>query len=808
VDTKTHQRTNQRGPNTHFIGPATFLFCFLLVCAASAAPARFVPGQILIKPKHGVAEQDFESNLLRHGGRQHHAIHRSNVRVVVVPEASAASVLAELQRDPTIEFAERDYLAEAAFVPNDPYVVAGSEWHLERIQAPQAWDITFGVTNVVIAILDSGINAAHPDLSANTLPGYDFVNGDNDPADDFGHGTAVAGVIAAAGNNGIGVAGVAFGSKILPVKVVDASGFAAYSTLAQGIRYAVDQGARVINISLAGSAPSSTLQDAINYAWSNNVVIVAAAGNGGNSTPQYPAACEHVVAVSATEPDDTLASFSSTGTNIALAAPGDNIWTTSRDLANPYSAWRGTSFASPIVAAVAALIASANASLDNSQIVAVLEQTADDLGVVGPDASFGYGRVNAARAVSIASGLPIDTNPLPPPPVPPVVNIATPTNNFQIVLGASATVAVSAAAGSTNSTVASVQLLANGLALATFSAPPFSVNWKATATGNYLLTAVATADSGLSSTSAPVVVQVFTNPGPVFAALSLRTNGLGAVNPNLNGKQLVVGRTYTVTARPGAGQVFAGWEGIASTSPTLKFVMQPGLAFVAKFVPTPFNPVKGNYTGLVWNTNGVTPGSSGTFTLTVTASGAFSSSVTMGGKRYSSRGLFDINGDATVAIPRRLSPPLVLALHVDLSKGTDEVYGTVNDGGWVAALAGDHSVFSSQANPAPQAGQRAFLLERAESTASTAATGLSKIATNGRASVGGALSDGRKFSVANTLAKNGDYPFYLSLSRGSEVVIGWLNFPAGSSNAAAGTMSWVKTGTNAFAATLQATSAH
>ncbi|MEK7706813.1 MAG: S8 family serine peptidase, partial [Verrucomicrobiota bacterium] len=717
---------------------------------------------------------------------QHHAIHRSNVRVVGVPEASAASILAELQRDPTIEFAERDYLAEAAFVPNDPYVVAGSEWHLERIQAPQAWNISFGSSNVVVAVLDSGINAAHPDLSDQTLPGYDFVWGDNDPADDFGHGTAVAGVIAAAGNNFIGVAGVAFGSKILPVKVMDASGFAAYSTLAQGIRYAVDQGARVINLSLAGSASSSTLQDAINYAWSNNVVIVAAAGNNGNSTPQYPAACEHVVAVSATEPDDTLASFSSTGNHLALAAPGDNIFTTARDLANPYSAWSGTSFASPIIAAVAALIASANALLDNSQIVSVLEQTADDLGVVGPDASFGYGRVNAARAVSVASGIPIDTNP-PPPPIPPTVNIATPTNNSQIVLGASATVTVSAVAGSTNSAITSVQLFANGLALATFSAPPFSVNWKATTTGSYLLTAVATADSGLSSTSAPVVVQILTNPGPVFATLSLQTNGLGSVKPNLNGKQLVVSRTYTVTARPGAGQVFAGWEGIASTSPTLSFMMQPGLALVAKFVPTPFNPVKGNYSGLVWNTNGVTPDSSGTFTLTVTTSGAFSSRVTVGGKRYSLRGLFDINGDATVTIPRSLSSPLAVSLRVDLGNGTDEVYGTINDSGWVAALAGDRRVFNSQVNPAPQAGQRAFLLERAESIASTAATGLSKIATTGRASVGGALNDGRKFSVANTLAKNGDYPFYLSLSKGSEVMIGWLNFPAGSSNAAAGT---------------------
>jgi thermitase len=156
---------------------------------------------------------------------------------------------------------------------------------------------------VVIAILDSGINRAHPDLSGRIVPGFNFVSGTTDTTDDFGHGTAVAGVALAAGNNSVGVAGVAFGCSILPVKVVNGSGFAYYSTIADGIHYAVDQGARVINISIAGSSPSITLQEAVDYAWSNNVIVVAAAGNNSTSDPQYPAACDHVVAVSATEPD-------------------------------------------------------------------------------------------------------------------------------------------------------------------------------------------------------------------------------------------------------------------------------------------------------------------------------------------------------------------------------------------------------------------------------------------------------------------------------------------------------------------------
>src|SRR5947207_6228841 len=165
-----------------------------------------------------------------------------------------------MQNDPDIEFAERDYLAHSCGGINDPYVVSGNEWHLAKIQALQAWAVTIGSSNVVVAILDSGVNAAHPDLAGRLLPGYDFVNDDTDPADDFGHGTAVAGTVVADGNNGLGVAGVAYGCSVLPVKVVDSSGFASYSTIAQGIRFVVDHGARVINLSVAGDSASTTLQ--------------------------------------------------------------------------------------------------------------------------------------------------------------------------------------------------------------------------------------------------------------------------------------------------------------------------------------------------------------------------------------------------------------------------------------------------------------------------------------------------------------------------------------------------------------------
>jgi subtilisin family serine protease len=363
---------------------------------------QFVPGRLLVKPRAQLAKSELIQRLAIQGVTVSINQGPGNLWMVNLPEARVGALLAALRKDPGIEFVERDGIGWAAFVPNDPYVTSGQEWHLEKIQAFQAWDLGTGTTNTPVAILDSGINAAHPDFAGQVLPGYDFVNGDTNTADDFGHGTAVAGVVAAAGNNDIGVAGVAYGCMVLPVKVMDANGSASYSAIAQGICYAVDQGARVINISIAGNSASATLQAAVDYAWSNNAVVVAAAGNNANSTPQYPAACNHAVAVGATTSDDSLASFSSFGSFLTLTAPGVNIWTTQSDLSNPYGAWSGTSLASPIVAGIAALLVSANPSLSNTQIVTLLEQGAVGLGAPGYDTTFGYGRADAFSTMADA----------------------------------------------------------------------------------------------------------------------------------------------------------------------------------------------------------------------------------------------------------------------------------------------------------------------------------------------------------------------------------------------------------------------
>ena len=728
----------------------------LLSLAAAAGGAQFIPGQLLVKPTPRLAEADFAARLQTHGARHRHVLRYINVHVLTVSEEQAEAVLGALQRDPDIEFAERDYVARAAFVANNPYVLAGDEWHLARIQAPQAWDVTAGLPNITMAVLDSGINALHPDLAGRVLPGYDFISGRADTTDDFGHGTAVSGVMVAAGNNGFGVAGVAYGCSVLPVKVMNATGFASYSCIVQGIKYAVDQGVRVINISIAGDTPSSTLQSAIDYAWSNNVVVVAAAGNNTGVEFQYPAACDHVVAVTATEPDDSLASFSNHGSFVRVSAPGDNIWTTQRDLSNPYGAWRGTSFASPIVAAAAALVLSVEPSLSNTQLVSLLEQTVDDLGPVGYDTSFGYGRVNAFRAVTAA--VTWRGAHRPPPDTAPIVNLTSPAGAAEFYLGATVSLAATAVATAAEAQVTNLDFFADNLKLASCSEAPFASDWHPTQAGTYALTATATDSQGLCATSAPVTITV---SAPVTTL----------------------------------------------STPVLHFPVQststPGATN-----PGPFLGIKGNYAGLFADTNGVTLDSSGACTLTATASARFSGKLLLGGKQYGFHGQFDPAGDAAFSISRGALSPLTVTLHINLTNGADQITGQITGGTWTSLLYCDRNIFNTRSNPAAQAGLRLFRLDRASDDAVADVTGSSRISAGGAVSIRGKLRDKRSFAITSALAKTGDCPFYLSLNRGSEVIIGWLDFPAGQPLTTSGVLLWLKTGAGGFASALEASSAH
>ncbi len=477
------------------------VLCLTFGTQSIQAESPFVPGRLLVKPKTGVPEAVIQSTLRGHSAKQVGAIPAIDVRILNVPEHTFDTVLRALQHNPNFEFAEPDFRAEALLVPNDPYYGYGYEWHLPKISAPQAWDLTTGSVSVTIGLVDTGVSFSHPDLAGKILSGYDFGDGDSDPSDTAGHGTSVAGTAAALSNNGVGVTGPAWACPILPVKVFPSGNQgASYSAVANGITYAADHGARIINLSLGSTTASSTLQSAVDYAWGKNCVIVAAAGNNGTSDPVYPGACQNVLAVSALRSDDTLASWSSYGSFVSLCAPGDSIWTTILDPATLYGYVSGTSFASPIVAGVAALVASANPQLSNAQIVDVLKQNADDLGTAGYDIYFGYGKVNAYKAVLAARGTVAG-----PDNTAPTVAITSPTTGASVA--GTVTVNVNA---SDNIGVSRIECYLDGQLGGSSSGASTAFSWDTTAwtNGSHTLQAKAFDAAGNASSSSPVTVSV------------------------------------------------------------------------------------------------------------------------------------------------------------------------------------------------------------------------------------------------------------------------------------------------------------
>ena len=278
----------------------------LAVLAASAAEPDHVPGRLLAGLR-----SDADPAAVARAFTAHRAIQRRSAgsfAILDVPEDPSGALLASLRRSGLFEYVEPDYYAHTAGDPNDPSYIA--QWHLPRIGSPLAWSLNTGSSSLVVAVVDSGVYAYHPDLAAKLVPGWNFVKDNADTTDVLGHGTAVAGTVAASTNNGIGVAGVTWGARVMPLVAVDATDFASYSAIAAAIQYAVDHGVRVINVSIGGAAQSYTLQKAVDYAWSKGALVFASAMNQGVSTPYYPAACAHAIAISASDANDRLAPFS------------------------------------------------------------------------------------------------------------------------------------------------------------------------------------------------------------------------------------------------------------------------------------------------------------------------------------------------------------------------------------------------------------------------------------------------------------------------------------------------------------------
>lgn len=462
----------------------------------SVSAQDFAPGRILVEPRAGLGNADFDKILKEHGGKRR-KLGQSNIHVVELPpNASPVAVVARLAHNPHLKFAELDRRVQSTVGVNDPYI--GSAWHLTKIGAGSAWDTTMGA-GVTIAILDSGIDTAHPDLKPNLVTGFNVYGNNSDVSDVCGHGTSVAGTAAAVTNNGTGVASIAGQAKIMPVRIAyydttKAMCYAYYSTVADGLTYAADNGARVANVSYAGVAGSTAIQSAANYMKSKGGLVVVSAGNAGINENITPTTA--MVVVSATDSADTKTSWSSYGSFVTLSAPGAGIWSTNRG--GSYGTWNGTSFSSPLTAGVAALLMATG--IDGAQAEKLMNSTALDRGVAGRDPLYGYGRVDAAAAMSAARASA------------PVADTQAPNVAISAPLGSSSVtglVAVNVNA-SDNVGVADVELRVNGSLVALDSSAPFAFSWNSAGVANGMATLVAVARDAAGNTrsSAPVSVNV------------------------------------------------------------------------------------------------------------------------------------------------------------------------------------------------------------------------------------------------------------------------------------------------------------
>jgi thermitase len=392
---------------------ACFALCNSRATAQGSAPFQEIA--VGYRPSAGPPPTVRALGTLGFGLRGHP---RSGIYRCRVPATSQlSSVLTALRTDPAVVFAEVNSRVRAFQAPNDPDY-STRQYAPQLIDADGAWSVWQPRTPVVVAVIDSGLDLLHPDLAASiarTSGGMpvqlNVLRPGSEPQDDYGHGSHVSGILGAATNNGRGMAGLATWSPVLadaadfvkmaPIKALDSRGEGTNFDVAEGVLWAVDHGARVINLSLGGDEFSATLEQAVAYAWQQGALVVAAAGNSGRSTPTFPATYANVISVGGTNAADTIASFSSYGSWVQLAAPGDAIWSTWKG--RGYQYFSGTSMSTPQVAAAAAMIWAQNPSLTNQQVREILLTQVDPIApyrgrTFGP----GAGRLNLERALRTA----------------------------------------------------------------------------------------------------------------------------------------------------------------------------------------------------------------------------------------------------------------------------------------------------------------------------------------------------------------------------------------------------------------------
>jgi subtilisin family serine protease len=357
----------------------------------SSLQPRYDPDGIAVTFEPGTSSRVAHAAIARAGATVEQAVPRINAYLAKVPPEHRAAALASLRSEPAVASAAPDLLAEAFDTRPDDANWAQQEG-LRVAGFPKAWDVTRGTSRLVVAVIDSGVNPHHPDLRGALVPGYDFVNGDADAADDHGHGTSVAGVVAARANREGGV-GICWQCSVMPLKVLDASGSGNDTVIAAAIVWAADHGAHVINLSLGGPGSSQELSNAIAYANRRGLVVVAAAGNAGTTTQFHPAADPKAISVAATTVVDRRYSWSNFGSWVRLAAPGCNV---APLLNGGYGNFCGTSSAAPVVAGLVALELSAHPSATVREVEQALASGALPLPEVVQ-----FGRIDAGKTLSL-----------------------------------------------------------------------------------------------------------------------------------------------------------------------------------------------------------------------------------------------------------------------------------------------------------------------------------------------------------------------------------------------------------------------
>jgi subtilisin family serine protease len=404
---------------------------------SQAAPAKkpsaeAVPGELLIGFRSGVSAAAQKKLLKDAGLIEKHSFKKIHGALARTSGGSATPAIEQLQRDPRVRYAEPNFIVHADAVPNDPSY--GQLWGMDRIDAPRAWDVTTGSSGVTVAVIDTGVDWSHPDLSSqiwinpgencagcrtdgtdndhngyvDDWHGWDFVSDDNNPTDDHGHGTHVAGTIGATGNNGIGVAGVNWNVRVMPVKFLNAQGSGTTADAISAVLYSADNGADISNNSWAGDDFSQALADAIGVADQRDQLFVAAAGNQSNDndeSPTYPASYDlpNMITVAATDEFDDIAYFSNVGRrSVDLGAPGVNIYSTWPGAS--YQTLSGTSMATPHVAGAAALAKAEFPSASAPGLKALLLDSVDPNPALAEFTATG-GQLNVGTAVT-CSGAP------------------------------------------------------------------------------------------------------------------------------------------------------------------------------------------------------------------------------------------------------------------------------------------------------------------------------------------------------------------------------------------------------------------